>query len=122
MTEIPSPPRLLEARVQRQDCADPALAERSLGEPRWALQVTYRRPVPDAPKLTSLLPLSDEFAAFQIDLYLRTAQRGDRAAARLLFATLHDEWGRTRLAHRDPGWDVLFAYLAPLAAEETIAA
>ena len=122
MSEIPSRPHLLEARVRRQACDDPALTARSLGEPRWNLHVTYRRPFPDAPRLTSILPLSDEFAAFQIDLYLRTAQRGDRAAARLLFAALHEEWGRTRLAHRDPGWDVLFSFLAPLAAEETIAA
>ena len=122
MTEIPSRPQLLEAHVRRQQCDDPALAARSLGDPQWNLHVTYRRPVPNAPKLTSILPLSDEFAAFQIDLYLRTAQRGDRAAARLLFAALHDEWGRTRLAHRDPGWDVLFTFLAPLAAEDTIAA
>ena len=121
-TEIPPRPLQLDARVRRRACADPAIAARSLDEPEWTLHVTHRRPGVDPSEVTSILPLSDEFAAFQIDLYLRTAQRGDRAAARLLFAALHEEWGRTRLTHRDPAWDALFTFLAPLAAEDTIAA
>ena len=122
MQDAASRPHLLDARVRRRPCADPAVAARSLGEPEWTLHVTHRWSGFDASDVTSVLPLSDEFAAFQIDLYLRAAQRGDRAAARLLFAALHDEWGRTRLAHRDPAWDALFTFLAPLAAQDTLAA
>lgn len=114
-------PHLLNARVRRRTCDEATEGQPPAREPIWTLHVSYRRPEFDAPEITSVLPLADEFAAFQIDLYLRAAQRGDRAAARLLYAALHDEWGRVRLTRRDPAWDALFTFLAPLAADTTSA-
>ena len=122
MTETVLRPQLLDASVRRTRCDDLSSEYVPPREPPWSLRVTYRRPEFDAPEVTSVLPLSDEFAAFQVDLYLRAVQRGDRNAARLLFAYLHEEWGHNRLVHRDPAWDTLFSFLAPLAAETPTAA
>ena len=85
-------PHLLNARVRRRTCEDPTEGREGqppVRDPLWTLHVTYRRPEFDAPEATAVLSLTDELSAFQIDLYLRAAQRGDRAAARLLFAALH---------------------------------
>jgi len=118
-------PILIDAVVERRSCREGDLsAGWSSG---WWLRVTYRRPCEaigahvwdagedeSAPPVAVRLPLSDEFAAFQIDLLLRGVKRGERSAARLLFACVHEEWGRVRTVGREPAWDALLAFLAPL--------
>jgi hypothetical protein len=124
-----TPPILVDAVVERPSCRDGDLS--ALWSSGWWLRVTYRLPreparedlrevaVADpASSVAIRLPLSDEFAAFQIDLLLRGVKRGERSAARLLFACVHEEWGRVRTVGREPAWDALLAFLAPLAVTE----
>lgn len=64
------------------------------------------------------LSLSGDGVALRVDRLLAATRLGSRVAARELFACLHAEWGACRVVQRDPAWEAVLRYLAPLAAED----
>jgi len=78
----------------------------------WALEVQYV--IEDQERLARL-PLSDDSVAGEVQALLEMLREGDTTAGRDLFVCLHAEWAKTGPVGRNPAWDAVFRFLAPLA-------
>ncbi len=110
MAELSSEPRATDLLLKRRRPVERVLCPEASG---WALLVRYRA---GGSEFATRLSLSSDDVALRVDCLLAATRMGDRHAACELFACLHGEWGIRRLVQRDPAWDAVFRYLAPIAA------
>ena len=113
MAELSSEPRATDLLLKRRRPVERALCPNAS---HWALLVRYRA---GGSELATRLSLSSDAVALRVDRLLAATRLGNRTAARDLFACLHGEWGIHRLVDRDPAWEAVLRYLAPLVAQPT---
>ena len=111
MAELSSEPRATDLLLKRRRPVERVLCPEVSG---WALLVRYRA---GGSEFATRLSLSSDDVALRVDRLLAATRMGDRHAACELYACLHGEWGIRRLVQRDPAWDAVFRYLAPIAAQ-----
>jgi len=78
----------------------------------WVIEVQY---VFEDQERLARLPLSDDSVAGEVQALLEMLREGDITAGRDLFVCLHTEWAKTGPVGRNPAWDAVFRFLAPLA-------
>jgi hypothetical protein len=110
VTQLSSEPRATGLWLKRRRPVERALVPQVSA---WVLVVTYRA---GSDEHAARLSLSDDLVAKRVEALLLSAQLGNRRAACVLYACLHDQWGRERLVQRDPAWDAVLSYVASLAA------